>query len=157
MKYIISILSIFFALNLTAQESGRITYKAYFAKPEATEELRKRNIIRYQEKLDEEMMLSMLTFNLDFKDSESLFYLGNNAISELEDQARKKYVTGLFYGYDKLYVDRDEDLLLEQLYYTFETLLISRKASFPDWNLTSDTKTIILLSPSHGGYGKVPL
>ncbi|MBC3845473.1 GLPGLI family protein [Winogradskyella echinorum] len=125
-----------------AQEHGRITYKAYFAKSEATEELREKDIMRYQERLDEEMMAKMLTFNLDFNPSESIFYLGNSLISEHENQETKEYVTGLFYGFDNLYINKDEDLLLEQLYYAFGTILKSRKASFVEWNLTSETKTI---------------
>lgn len=125
-----------------AQKNGRITYKAYFAKSEATEELRKKNIKRYQELLDEEMMAKMLTFNLDFNEQESLFYLSNSLISEHEDQDIKDYVTGLFYGYDEIYINKNDDLLIEQLYYSFGTLLKLKKASFPKWHLTSETKKI---------------
>lgn len=140
---IILFLILFCSFNLiVAQKNGKITYKAYFAKSEATEELRNKNIMSYQEILDEEMMAEMLTFNLDFNEYESLFYLSKSLISEHEDQERKKYVIGLFYGYDNIYINKTEDILIEQLYYAFGTLLKLKKASFINWKLTSETKEI---------------
>lgn len=133
--------SFFYTVSI-AQKNGRITYKAYFAESEATEELRNNNITYYQELLDEEMMAKMLTFNLDFNENESIFYLSQSLISEHEDQNRKKYVTGLFYGYDKIYVNKKKDKLTEQLYYPFGTLLKFKKASFIEWKLTKETKDI---------------
>jgi len=135
--------ALFCSFNLIiAQKNGKITYKAYFAKSEATEELRSKNIMRYQELLDEEMMAKMLTFNLDFNEHESLFYLSESLISEYENKETKKYVTGLFYGFDKIYINKTEDILIEQLYYAFGTLLKLRKASLVKWKLTTETKEI---------------
>ncbi len=142
MKY--SVLLLLLNFNFTfSQTSGRITYKAFFTKPEATEELRSKNILRYQESLDEEMMLKMLTFNLDFNNNESLFYLSQNLISEHENQSRKKYVTSLFYGFDKIYINKTKDELIEQLYYSSGSILKFRKANFIEWNITKKTKNII--------------
>lgn len=141
MKIIVFFLLLSFNF-IAAQKNGRVTYTAYFAKSEATPELKKQDLMGYQDLLDEEMMAKMLTFNLDFNENESLFYLANSLISELEDQARKDYVTGLFYGYDFMYINKHEDLLVEQLYYAFGTLLKERKASLVKWNLTTETKTI---------------
>ena len=90
----------------------------------------------------EEMMAKMLTYNLDFNKSKSLFYLSKNLISEHEDQERKKYVTALFYGYDKIYIDKKEDKLIEELYYSYQNLLKVRKANFINWELTKETKEI---------------
>lgn len=131
--------------TVVSQSNGRVTYKAYFSESKATEELRSKNLMRYQEYLDEEMMAKMLIFNLDFNENESLFYLSKSLIPEIENQERKKYVTGMFYGYDKIYVNRAKDELVEQLYYYFGTLLKVRKAGFIKWNLTNETKEI-------GGY-----
>ncbi len=142
MKVIIALVFFLNFSSIIAQTNGRITYKAYFAKSEATEELRNKSIKHYQDLLDEEMMAKMLTFNLDFNNSESLFYLSKSLISEHENQDRKKYVTGMFYGYDKIYVNRSEDKLVEQLYYAFGTLLKHRKASLVKWKLTKETKNI---------------
>jgi len=127
---------------LCAQNNGRISYKAFFAKSEATEELKEKNRLQYQERLDEEMMAKMLTFNLDFNENESLFYLSNSLISEFENQDTKKYVTGLFYGFDEIYINKSENKLIEQLYYAFGTILRITKASFVVWNLTKETKDI---------------
>jgi len=136
-------LALFCSFNLIdAQKNGKITYKAYFAKSEATEELRNKNIMSYQEILDEEMMANMLTFNLDFNEHESLFYLSKSLISDYEDQERKKYVIGLFYGYDNIYINKTEDILIEQLYYAFGMLLKLKKASLIKWKLTTETKEI---------------
>lgn len=134
---------ILFSCNaLVAQKNGRITYTAYFAKSEATEELKKQDRKSYQDLLDEEMMAKMLFFNLDFNENESLFYLSNSLISEYENQDRKDYVTGLFYGYDFMYVNKSEDLLIEQLYYAFGTLLKTKRVSLIEWKLTTETKII---------------
>lgn len=142
MKKVILLAFLFSSSLIIAQTNGRVTYKAYFAKSEATEELRNKSIKHYQDLLDEEMMAEMLTFNLDFNNNESLFYLSKSLISEHENQDRKKYVTGMFYGYDKIYVNRSKDKLVEQLYYAFGTLLKHRKASLVKWKLTKETKNI---------------
>ncbi|MCF2873635.1 MULTISPECIES: GLPGLI family protein [unclassified Tenacibaculum] len=139
----ITLLILLFTFNLIiAQTKGRIRYRAFFSKSEATEELRAVNVLRYQEYLDEEMMAKMLIYNLDFNKSKSLFYLSKNLISEHEDQERKKYVTALFYGFDKIYIDKKEDKLIEELYYSYQNLLKVRKANFINWKLTEETKEI---------------
>ena len=127
---------------IVAQKNGKITYTAYFAKSKATPELRKQDLMTYQELLDEEMMAKMLTFHLDFNENESLFYLASNSISEDENQETKKYVIGLFYGFDQMYINKTRDELVEQMYYTSGTLLKVRKASLIDWQLTSESKMI---------------
>lgn len=141
MKYILFILILSFN-TISAQKNGIVTYTAYFAKSKATPELRKQDLMDYQEILDEEMMAKMLTFNLDFNENESLFYLANSLISEHEDQDTKDYVVGLFYGYDYMYINKTKDELVEQMYYAFGTLLKIRKASLIEWDLTSETKMI---------------
>ena len=83
-----------------------------------------------------------LTFNLEFNENESLFYLANNLIMDDVDPSSKKYIIGLFYGYDKIYINKKENLLIEQLYYSFGTVLKKRKASFIKWELTTETKKI---------------
>lgn len=142
MKYPVLLLLLNFNF-IFSQTSGRITYRAFFTKSEATEELRSKNILRYQESLDEEMMLKMLTFNLDFNNNESLFYLSQNLITEHENQSRKKYVTSLFYGFDKIYINKTKNELIEQLYYSSGNILKFKKANFIEWNLTKETKNII--------------
>ena len=143
MRKKIVVLLLLFQLGIAAaQTNGRITYKAFFAKSEATEELKSQNRMRYQERLDEEMMAKLLTYNLDFNQNESLFYLSKSLISEHENQETKKYVTGLFYGYDKIYTNRKKDELIEQLYYGSGTILKLRKASMIQWTLTNETKVI---------------
>ena len=42
----------------------------------------------------------------------------------------------------KIYINKKEDLLIEQLYYSFGNILQRKKANFIKWNLTSETKTI---------------
>lgn len=143
MKRITILIFLFNFKLIFSQTNGRITYKAFFTKPVATEELRNKNIIRYQESLDEEMMAKMLTFNLDFNSNESLFYLSKSLISEHENQDTKKYVTGLFYGYDKIYINKTKDTLIEQLFYSSGKILKLKKANFIKWSLTKETKNII--------------
>ncbi len=142
MKKFILLTFLFNFSLIFSQTNGRVTYKAFFAISEATEELRNKSIKHYQDLLDEEMMAEMLSFNLDFNNNESLFYLSKSLISEHENQDRKNYVTGMFYGYDKIYVSRNEDKLVEQLYYSFGFLLKHRKASLVKWKLTKETKNI---------------
>ncbi|MVO08778.1 GLPGLI family protein [Flavobacterium sp. TP390] len=141
MKYL-PLLLVFVSSFLFSQKSGKITYKSYFAHVQATEELKESNRMRYQEALDEEMMAKMLRFSLDFNENESLFYLSESLISDAESKSVRAYVTGLFYGMDKFYLNRATDELVEQLYYSFAILLRTKKASFIDWNLTNETKNI---------------
>ncbi|MDX8553443.1 GLPGLI family protein [Tenacibaculum sp. 1B UA] len=142
MKKIVILIILLNFYSTIAQTNGRITYKAFFSESQASEKLRSNNIKRYQEILDEEMMAKMLIFNLDFNKDESLFYLSKNLISEHENQETKKYVTGLFYGYDKIYINKAKNQLIEQLYYSSGSTLKSRKASFIKWNLSKETKSI---------------
>ena len=140
-KYLILVL--LFSFNLiVAQKNGTVTYRAYFSKSEATEDLYQNDIKAYQELKTEEMMARDLTFNLDFNENESLFYLSKSLISDYGSQDSKESVIGLFYGYDKIYVNKTEDKLIEQLYYSFGTLLKKRKASLVKWDLTTETKEI---------------
>lgn len=125
-----------------SQKNGKIIYKSFFSYSQATEELKARNRMEYQKALDEEMMAKMLRFTLDFNENESLFYLSESLISDAESKRIRNYVTGLFYGLDKFYVDKKGDSLIEQLYYSFAILLKKKKASFIDWNLTNETKEI---------------
>lgn len=136
--------SIFLLISniIIAQKKGSITYKSFFTKPIATEKLRNTNIKSYQEALDEEMMVKMLTFTLDFNDDESLFYLSKNTISEHENQERKKYITGLFYGYDKIYINKTKNELIEKLYYESGDILKQKKADFINWKTSKETKII---------------
>lgn len=141
MKFSIPLL-LLLVMPLFGQKNGKVIYKSFFAQKQATEELKESNRMDYQEALDEEMMATMLRFTLDFNDTESLFYLSDSMISDAENQNRKKYVTGLFYGTDTFYVNREKDTLIEQLYYSFAILLRKKKASFVNWNLTNETKEI---------------
>jgi len=68
--------------------------------------------------------------------------LSKSLISDYGSQDSKESVIGLFYGYDKIYVNKTEDKLIEQLYYSFGTLLKKRKASLVKWELTTETKEI---------------
>ncbi|WP_445712221.1 GLPGLI family protein [Flavobacterium sp.] len=125
-----------------SQKNGYVTYKSFYATTQATEELKERNRVQYQEALDEEMMAKMLRFKLEFNTDESLFYLSESLISDYESISTKNYVTGAFYGYDKFYTNRKKDSLVEQLYYSFAILLKKKKASFINWTLTSESKDI---------------
>jgi len=138
-----TIILVFSVITMSfAQNSGRVTYKSFFAESEATEELKTNNRLLYQEILDEEMMAKMLKFSLDFNKDESLFYLSESLISDSEDISTKKYVTGLFYGYDKIYTNRKTHELTEQLYYSFGTILKTRDTNFLNWELSNESKTI---------------
>lgn len=143
MKKIVLIL-VFLSINYSSfsQTKGRITYKSYYSETIATEELKEKNRLGYQDALDEEMMAKMLLFNLDFNETESLFYLSSNLISDHEDQNRKKYIIGYFYGLDEFYINRETDTLIEQQEYSFGTILKNKKASFVEWNLTNEEKII---------------
>lgn len=134
---------IFFVISYTfAQNSGRVIYKSFFSESEASEELKASNRMLYQDKLDEEMMAKQLRFSLDFNADASLFYLSESMISDAENISTKKYVTGLFYGYDKIYTNKKTNELIEQLYYPFGTILKRRKADFIKWELKSESKLI---------------
>lgn len=124
------------------QSEGRVTYKSYFAEKQATEELKIKNRIAYQNALDEEMMAEMLRFTLEFKGDESIFKMTESMISDAENTSRKEYVSGLFYGYDFFYIDKSKNLLIEQLFYSFGNLLRKRPANFVEWNLSNETKII---------------
>ncbi|MFD2892193.1 GLPGLI family protein [Flavobacterium chuncheonense] len=141
MKPLITLI-FFCCLTAYSQTSGSITYKSFFSEKQATEELKVKDRMWYQLELDREMMAQMLRFKLDFNQDESMFYLADNMISDNENKNTKKYVTGLFYGLDYFYINRTKDTLVEQLQYSFATLLKKRKASFANWNLTNETKTI---------------
>lgn len=138
-------LFIFFisAISITfAQNNGRVTYKSFFSESEASEELKASNRMLYQEKLDEEMMAKLLRFSLDFNSEESIFYLSESMISDAENISTKKYITGLFYGYDKIYTNKTTNELIEQLYYSFGTILKKREANFINWELQNESKLI---------------
>ncbi|NHN26351.1 GLPGLI family protein [Flavobacterium jejuense] len=141
MKYL-PLLLLLMSTFLFSQKNGTITYKSYFAHVQATEELKERNRMDYQEALDEEMMAKMLRFSLDFNEKESLFYLSESLISDAESKSVRAYVTGMFYGMAKFYINRETDELTEQLPYSFAILLRNKKASFIDWNLTNESKNI---------------
>jgi GLPGLI family protein len=131
------------AISITfAQNNGRVTYKSFFSETEATEELKANNRMLYQEKIDEEMMAKLLRFSLDFNKDESIFYLSESMISDAEDVSTKKYVTSLFYGYDKIYINKKENLLVEELHYNFGTILKKREANFINWELKNESKII---------------
>ncbi|WP_338377791.1 GLPGLI family protein [uncultured Flavobacterium sp.] len=142
MNKIIVILLLLINQSTFSQTKGRVTYKSYFSESIATEELKKKNRIEYQEALDEEMMAKMLFFNLDFNKEESLFYLSSNLISDYENQNRKKYIIGLFYGLDEFYINRETDSLIEQQEYSFGIILKKKRASFIEWKLTNEEKQI---------------
>ena len=141
MKYL-PLFLLFFTSFLYSQKNGKIIYKSFFAHTQATEELKERDRMLYQEALDEEMMAKMLRFTLDFNENESLFYLSESLISDAESKSVRAYVTGMFYGLDKFYINKKTDSLVEQLYYSFAILLKKKNASFIDWNLTNETKEI---------------
>ena len=142
MNKIIVILLLLINQPTFSQTKGRVTYKSYFSESIATEELKEKNRIEYQEALDEEMMAKMLFFNLDFNKEESLFYLSSNLISDYENQNRKKYIIGLFYGLDEFYINRETDSLIEQQEYSFGIILKKKRASFIEWKLTNEEKQI---------------
>lgn len=125
-----------------SQQSGIITYKSFFSVKQATEELKQENRMWYQEELDHEMMAQLLRFTLQFNNEASVFTMSENMISDLENQLSKRYTVGRFYGNAVFYNDRKKDTLIEQLPYSFATLLRKRKASFIEWNLTTETKEI---------------
>ena len=124
------------------QSEGRVTYKSFFSEKQATDDLKISNREAYQDALDEEMMAEMLHFLLEFKDGKSIFKMTESLISDAEDSNRKQYISGLFYGYDVFYIDKPQDLLVEQLYYSFGNLLKKRNAGFIDWKLSNETKII---------------
>ena len=123
-----------------SQQKGKIIYKSFFTEKQATEELKEQNRIWYQEELDNEMMAKLLRFTLEFNKNKSIFYMSENMISDIENEKRKKYVVGLFYGLDKFYINQKSNILIEQLQYSFGTILKNRDANFVKWNLTNETK-----------------
>lgn len=125
-----------------SQQNGIITYKSFFSIKQATEELKQENRMWYQEELDHEMMAQLLRFTLQFNNEAAVFRMSENMISDVENQLSKRYTTGRFYGDAVFYINRKKDTLIEQLPYSFATLLRKRKASFIDWNLTTETKEI---------------
>ncbi|UGS21065.1 GLPGLI family protein [Flavobacterium cyclinae] len=133
---------LFFYINTFSQESGIITYKSFFSVKQATEELKQQNRMWYQEELDHEMMAKQLRFTLQFNTEASIFTMSENMISDIENQLSKKYTIGRFYGSDTFFINRKKDTLIEQLTYSFATLLRKKKASFINWNLTTETKEI---------------
>lgn len=96
----------------------------------------------YQKELDHEMMAQLLRFTLRFNNEAAVFTMSENMISDVENQLNKRYTVGLFYGDDTFYINRKKDTLIEQLTYSFAKLLRKRKASFIEWNLTTETKEI---------------
>jgi len=137
-----TIVFLFFISVTYSQNNGRVTYKSFFSESEASEELKASNRMLYQEKLDEEMMAKLLRFSLDFNTEESIFYLSESMISDAENISTKKYITGLFYGYDKIYTNKATNELIEQLYYSFGTILKKREANFINWELQNESKLI---------------
>ena len=129
-------------MNIGREKNVKIIYKSFFAHTQATEELKESDRMRYQEALDEEIMAKMLRFTLDFNENESLFYLSESLISDAESKSVRAYVTGMFYGMAKFYINRETDELTEQLPYSFAILLKNKKASFIDWDLTNESKNI---------------
>ena len=122
--------------------SGIITYKSFFSKQQATEELKQQNREWYQEKLEHEMMAQLLRFTLQFNNDASIFTMSENMISDVENQDNKKYTIGRFYGDDIFFINRKKDTLIEQQTYSFNTILKKRKASYINWSLTTESKEI---------------
>lgn len=131
-----------FSISCISQEKGRLVYKTFFSVKQATEELKEKDRIWYDIEVEREMMSTMLRFNLDFNSSEASFYMAENMISDLENPLTKKYVIGLFYGLDNFYWNRQQNYLIEQLKYSFGTILKKKDADFINWNLTNETKQI---------------
>lgn len=136
------ILFLLFNTFCFSQSSGKIIYKSFFTEKQATEELKEKDRIWYQRELDCEMMATMLRFNLDFNRSEASFYMAEHMISDVENQSNKEYVIGMFYGLDNFYWNRQQNYLIEQLKYSFGTILKKKDADFINWNLTNETKQI---------------
>ncbi len=133
---------IFSVLKMYSQEAIRIQYSTYFNTSEATEEIKKTQPNYYALIKDKEMMAKMLKFSLDIQNNTSLFYLQESLISDLENQMIRDFVVGEFYGLSKIYIDKNKDTLVEQLNWPMGKFLKNKKASFIEWEITTETKEI---------------
>lgn len=142
MKRILISFFLFFPLKNYSQQAIKVHYTSYFNVSKATEEIKKTQPDYYNKLMDEEMMAKMLRFSLDIQNNTSLFYLQESLISDLEDPIVKNYVVGEFYGLSKIYVDKNKDTLVEQLNWPMGKFLKNKKASFIEWEITTETKEI---------------